>query len=101
MKARYILIAGLALVAFGCGITVVDDARRQMGYSQSVYEQCLQLDRTDTAGCEGYKQIYQADLKAYRKASDENTFTAAVTAGCPPLYAVVDATNSKPSQTSN
>jgi len=104
MKARYsvvAIIAILALATYGCGITEQAEAQRQMEQSQTVYSQCLQQDRPDTTGCEGYKQIYESDMKAYQEESKKTSFFALVVQGCPPLYAIVRAYNSWKHQTSN
>jgi|SRR5580704_8597525 hypothetical protein len=101
MKAKYLVIAIVALAACGCGITEQAETQRQMQESQTVYSQCLQQDRPDTTGCEGYKQIYESDRKAYQEASEKTSFFGLVVEGCPPLYALVKAYNSWKHQTPN
>ncbi|HTY54865.1 MAG TPA: hypothetical protein VMB26_06690 [Candidatus Binataceae bacterium] len=97
LRSKYLVLAiaaTLATTSWGCGITEQAEARRQMLQSQNTYLQCQQQDRPDTVGCEGYKQIYESDMKAYQTASEKTSVFGLMVAGCPPLYALVQAYNS-------
>jgi hypothetical protein len=62
----FIFIATLIFVN-GCGTG--DRARNAMEASKAAYERCLEQNPGDNSKCESLKRIYEADLKAYRKAS--------------------------------
>lgn len=98
MKAKYLVIAGLALVTSACGISAKDEARYEMQQTQAAYNQCLRQNSADTTGC---KQIYEPDLQTYRTESAGTTIIARLVAGSPPLYAIVQATGSGSGQGSH
>ena len=91
MRAEYLAIVFWALAISGCGITAKGEARDDMMQAQAAYTQCLQQNRAETALCDGYKQIYEADVHTYRTASAGNT-PMGLPAGSPLLDAIAGAT---------
>jgi hypothetical protein len=63
-----ILLAALILIV-GCGTGDQLRARNVMESSKAAYEKCLEQNPSDHSKCEPLKRKYEADLKAYHKAS--------------------------------
>lgn len=68
--ALFVTMTLVSTTASGCGVAAKVQARNDMMQAKSVYTQCLSENSSDPSKCAGLKEAYDADLQAYRAASN-------------------------------
>jgi hypothetical protein len=76
----FIFIAALILIS-GCGTGDSLRARNALEASKAAYERCLEQNSGDPFECQYLKRKYEADLKAYREASEVGKPTTTIRFG--------------------
>jgi len=59
------LLVLFGIFVSGCGIAAKVQARDDMMQAKDSYTQCLTENSADPSKCQGLKEAYDADLKAY------------------------------------
>ena len=78
-KVVLYLSAAAVLMLSGCAVAAKVRARDDMEASKAAYKRCLQEHPDDPSKCEGLRQAYEADLKAFRATSHALTDSSTVT----------------------
>ena len=65
------LLVLLGIFVSGCGIAAKIQARNDMMQAKNAYTQCLAENSADSSKCQGLKEAYDADLRAYLATSSE------------------------------